>query len=132
MNTGVIDRLMATAKGVYAIPATFARWVIVPIVDWFSTSIDEAGERVVFLATSSRYPPAKGSGNAGVELPAGVKVATPSVEVDGKGNGMYRLNQVDESAPEGEVLPGYRKDEVGKVVWEETMKVWERAVARST
>lgn len=55
--TGVVDRLFGTAKGVLAIPATFARYVLVPILNLFSTSPDVAGERGLFIATSAIYPP---------------------------------------------------------------------------
>lgn len=39
--------LVSGVKGVLAVPATFARWVLVPLVNMFSTSIDVAGERGV-------------------------------------------------------------------------------------
>jgi hypothetical protein len=132
VNSGVLERLMATATGLYAIPATFVSWLILPIVNCFSTTVDEAGERGLFLATSSRYPPAKPKMDfVGTPLPTGVDVANSSVIKDGEGNGMYRLNGNDESAPDTEVLPGYRLDNVGKTVWEDTQAVWDRALSRS-
>jgi len=45
VSTGLIDRLMGTAKGLYAIPGTIARYVLVPIINLFSISPDVAGER---------------------------------------------------------------------------------------
>ncbi|KAH7321556.1 hypothetical protein BKA65DRAFT_512452 [Rhexocercosporidium sp. MPI-PUGE-AT-0058] len=130
VNSGVLDRLLASASGLYAIPAALGRCLL-PIVNLFSMTIDEAGERVLFLATSSRYPSSTIGGIAGVELPAGLKVAEASVTKDGVGNGVYRLGPNDESAKESPVLPGYRQDGVDKLVWEETQAVWERALARS-
>ena len=125
VNTGVIGRFLDTVTGPMAIPATIARWAALPMVNWFSTSVDEAGERGLFLATSARYPPSKPKTDfVGVELPQGVEVANSSVTVDGVGNGVYRLLPVDDSAPDGDVLPGYRLDGVGKTVWEETQAVW--------
>jgi hypothetical protein len=132
VNTGVIDRLLATASGLYAIPATIARWLVLPIVNFFSTTVEEAGERGVFLITSARYPPAKPNMEyVGVPLPVGLGIAESSVVNDGQGNGVYRLGSHDDSAPDGDVLPSYRADDVGKTVWEETQAVWVRALARS-
>ena len=132
VNSGVLDRLMGTATGLYAIPATFVRWLVLPIVNYFSTTVDEAGERGLFLATSARYPPAKPKTDyVGTALPKGVEVAQSSVVKDGQGNGMYRLGETDDSAPDTDVLPGYRLDNVGQRVWEDTQAVWDRALSRS-
>jgi len=131
VNTGVIARLLATAPGLFYYPAQLARWVVLPFINLISTSVDEAGERGLFLVTSARFPPAKPKTEfAGVEV-QGVPVAASSVVKDGKGNGVYRLNADDESAAESPVLPGYRLDDVGKTVWEETQAAWDRALERS-
>ncbi len=132
MSTGAIERFLGTVTGVMAIPATIAKWAVLPIVNLFSTTIDEAGERGLFIATSARYPPSKPKTDfVGVELPQGVEIADSSVIKDGVGNGVYRLGPADDSAPDGNVLPGYRLDDVGKTVWEETQAVWDRALGRS-
>ncbi|KAG4423333.1 hypothetical protein IFR04_003567 [Cadophora malorum] len=131
VNSGVIDRLLATAPGLFTIPATIGRWLILPVVNLFSMTVDEAGERVLFLATSSRYPASKMSGTAGVPLQPGMKVAEASVVKDGVINGVYRVGPNDESAKESPVLPGYRADGVDALVWEKTLSTWERALARS-
>lgn len=55
--TGVIDRLLSTARGIYTVPATIARFTLVPIINLFATSPNLAGERGLFVATSARYPP---------------------------------------------------------------------------
>lgn len=121
----MIGRFLSTVTGPLAIPAILAKWTILPFLNWFSTTVDEAGERGLFLATSARYPPSKPKTDCvGVELPSGVEVANSSVIKDGVGNGVYRLSAVDDSAPDGDVLPGYRLDNVGKTVWEETQAVW--------
>ncbi|KAN0103058.1 NAD(P)-binding protein [Hyaloscypha variabilis] len=132
VDTGVIGRFLSTITGPLAIPATVAKWAILPIVNWFSMTIDEAGERGLFLATSARYPPSKPKTDfVGVELPQGLEVANTSVIKDGVSNGVYRLGSLDDSAPDGDVLPGYRLDNVGKTVWEETQAVWDRAISRA-
>ena len=116
----------------YSLPALAARSLVLPVANVFATSVKDAGERGVFLATSSRYPPANPSKDfVGVPLPKGHEVATSSVVVDGKGNGVYRLGANDESAPAGDVLPGYRRDGAEQKVWKSTLEVWERALQRS-
>ncbi|TEY45016.1 hypothetical protein BOTCAL_0337g00140 [Botryotinia calthae] len=134
IDTGAVGRLMSSTTGVYSIPATFFRWVMLPFFNLFATSVEEAGERGLFLATSARYPPTetREGANPGVELPAGIEIARSSM-VDGNGssNGVYRLKADDESAPDGDVLPGYRKNNAGRVVWESTMRVWERALEKA-
>jgi hypothetical protein len=130
--TGVIDKLMGTASGLYTIPATIARWVLVPIIQLFSTSIYVAGERGLFVATSARYPPAQPKTEiSGVALPKGVEIAKSSIVTEGKGNGVYTLDENDESTPNSPVMPGYRQDGKGTVVWEDTQAVWDRALGRS-
>jgi hypothetical protein len=132
VNSGVLDRLMSTATGLYIIPATLGRYLILPIINYFSTSIDEAGERGLFIATSARYPPAKPSGDfVGTEIPVGVDVAQASVVKDGVGNGVYRLGPEDDSAEVSPALVSYRADGTDKLVWEETKAVFERALERS-
>ena len=73
----------------------------------------------VFIATSARYPPAQPKARVvGVALPTGVEVATSSVVTDGKGNGVYLLNEKDESSSGAPVMVGYRLDGSSKKVWE--------------
>ncbi|KAF4628790.1 hypothetical protein G7Y89_g9365 [Cudoniella acicularis] len=132
VNTGVLSKMMATAKGIYAIPATAVRYLVLPIVNLFSTSVDEAGERGLFLATSSRYPSAKpNTESTGAPLPKGVEVAMSSIVKGGQGNGVYRLGPLDESADDTPALIGYRLENSGKTVWEETQAVFDRALERS-
>ncbi|KAG0648358.1 Oxidoreductase andH [Hyphodiscus hymeniophilus] len=128
--TGVVDKLMTSATGIWAIPATIARWLIVPIISLFAARVDVAGERGLFLATSARYPPAQPKTDlSGVALPKGVEVSKASIVMDGKGNGVYLLNESDESGPDAPIMPKYRAEGKSKVVWEST--VWERALERA-
>ena len=130
--TGGIDNLMTTASGIWTIPATVARWVLVPLLQLFSTHVDVAGERGLFIATSARYPPAQPKTDyVGAALPKGVEVAKSSVVMDGKGNGVYLLDENDESTPEAPVMPGYREKGKDNAVWESTIGVWERALERA-
>ena len=133
VHTGQIDRLMQTAPGLWAWPAWVARWAVVPLISLFATTAEEAGERGLFLATSARYPPADPTGEGFMVLPPkGVDIAKSSNEKDGKGNGVYRIDNYGESAPDTPVLAGYRKEEAGKTIWESTEAVWKRALERAT
>ncbi|RDL35144.1 Uncharacterized protein BP5553_07075 [Venustampulla echinocandica] len=127
VDTGVVDRLMGTTKGIYALPATAFRWLLLPIINLFATSVDEAGERGLFLATSARYPSAKPKAEGGlwVPVPKGVDVATSAVE------GVYRVGADDATVKDTPALIAYRKENAGKTVWENTLAVWERALGRS-
>ncbi len=123
---------MDTGTGLLAVPLQFAKWFILPIVNLFAYTIEEAGDRGVFLVTSARFPPAKPKTEyIGQPLPAGVRVAQSSVVKDGEGNGVYRVRPEDEVGDESPVLANYRAVDAGKTVWEETQAVWDRALARS-
>jgi hypothetical protein len=126
VETGVIARFMDTMTGVLWLPAQFFKYIILPFLNLFSTSVEEAGERGLFLATSARYPPAKG-GDAGVPLPKGLEVAKDSAE----GNGVYLLNSTDGTQPVTPALKALREERGGEIVWESTLSVWERALQRS-
>ena len=135
VNTGQMQRFMQTASGIWAWPAWVVQKTVVPLVSLFAQTPDSVGERLLFIATSARFPPANGKGEGAgfaVALPKGVKVAKSSVEEGGKGNGVYRLNNIGESAPESAVLVDYRKQGAGRTVWKSTQGVWERALTMAT
>jgi hypothetical protein len=142
VNTGVLDRLLTSGSSSWLLflPTQLARWCILPVVNIFSMNISEAGERNLFVLTSSRYPSAKlastpvsenGEEYFGTPKPAGVQTAEASVVKDGKGNGVYRLGPDDESAEPAATLEAYRTEGVDKLVWEHVRGVIERAVERS-
>ena len=135
VNTGQIDRFLQTAKGIWTLPAILARWTLIPVLNIFATTIDEAGERGLFIATSAKYPPAepKDKEEVGVALPNGVEVAKSSNVKDGKGNGVYRLDNYGESVENecDKVLESYRLEDVGQIVWKETLAVWDKALERA-
>ncbi|MCJ1316187.1 hypothetical protein MMC15_001507 [Xylographa vitiligo] len=131
--TGQMNRFMLTASGIWAWPAWLVEKTIVPLVYLFAQSLDGIGERLLFIATSARYPPAEPKGEGFmVAMPKGVEVAKSSIEEGGKGNGMYRLDNYGESAPDSAVMADYRKKEAGKTVWEGTEAVWARALKKAT
>ncbi|TVY81536.1 Oxidoreductase andH, partial [Lachnellula suecica] len=101
VNTGVIARLLSTTTGLLSIPAALFRWTLLPVINLFSMSVDEAGERVLFLATSKRY--SRGGVDGGVEMPQGVSVLEEE-------NGVYRVGPLDEGAQATEALLGLRAE----------------------
>jgi hypothetical protein len=63
-------------------------------------SPDVAGERGVFIATSDRYPPTQ----------------------------VWLLGETDEVQPDAPVMPEYRANGSAEKVWEDTKRVWGRAL----
>ena len=132
VDTGAVDKILQTAPGLWAWPAWLVRWMLVPVINLFATTVEEAGERGLFLATSARYPPADPTGEGFMVLPPkGVDIAKSSNEKDGKGNGVYRLDSYGESAPETTALANFRKERPGERIWECTEAVWKRALERA-
>ena len=104
------------------------RNLVLPIIKLLSVNLTESGERHLFHATSSRYPPAtsKGLGGNGVALPSGVKLAEGA---DGKeGSGCYLLDQNGEIVGDRKLLEEYRKKDMGKRIWEHTQEAFGRVV----
>ncbi|KAE9381208.1 hypothetical protein N431DRAFT_457817 [Stipitochalara longipes BDJ] len=134
VGTHLMDHLLASTPGLLWYLAQIPRYTIVPIYTHFlSTSPDVAGERILFLATSCRYPPAvnhekKGHIDGFVERPAGIAAAKPTVMKEGKGNGVYRIDWNCETCKESKILDKYRQEGLGKPVFEHVTAVFERAV----
>jgi hypothetical protein len=127
VNTGVIGRLMGTMTGALWVPAQLFKYTLLPLLNVFlSMSIEEAGERGMFLVTSAMFPPGKG-GEAGVPLPKGLSVAKDSDE----GNGVYLLSPTDDVQPVTSALKTLRDEGGREKVWGSTLSVWERALERS-
>src|SRR3979490_1133259 len=58
VNTGQIDRFMLSLKGKWRYLGEVARWTVIPVVSYFAaTTVEVAGERGLFMATSAKYPP---------------------------------------------------------------------------
>ncbi|KAK9341858.1 hypothetical protein V1522DRAFT_425725 [Lipomyces starkeyi] len=126
---------VGTFKGIWALPALLARWTLIPVLHALATTVDEAGERGLFVATSAKYPPVepKDPQEVGVALPDGVEVAKSSVVKGGKANGVYRIYKDSESVENGadSILEGYRLGQVEKRIWEQTLEVWKVALEKS-
>ena len=110
------------------------RWIfmsaVLPLMKLLTTSLKESGERHLFHATSAAYPPkeARDEASKGVALPEGVQVARG--EDWYVGSGCYLLGPTGETVGKKELLFEYRERDMGKKIWEHTMEVFERVLAK--
>jgi hypothetical protein len=131
VDTGALSKILNSVRGPLAILTKIVDLLLVPIANFFSMSQEEAGERGLFLATSARYPPGQPDA-PGVPLPEGVDIAESSIITDGKRNGVYVLGETDDTAPATPAILKYRADGSSVIVRDETIKVWGRALERSS
>ncbi|KAK9327616.1 hypothetical protein V1520DRAFT_365253 [Lipomyces starkeyi] len=118
--TEILNKFTHTTKGVWTLPAVLARWILIPVLQPFGRSIDDAGEWSVFIATSAKYPPAETKQkDVGVALPKGAPIATSTVVKDGLGNGVYRLDNYGETVKnKGDtILENYRSNQTRKKIF---------------
>jgi hypothetical protein len=99
-----------------------------PLIKVFSVSVEETGERQLFIATSGKYPPLKPADDAptasGAKLSSGETVSKGS---NGQiGNGGYVINWNGEPTGKEALLNGYRAQGVAKTVWKHTMDMFEK------
>jgi hypothetical protein len=118
--TGLLRELPVWVRAIYK--------VATPLLKAFSVGADETGQRQLYHATSSLYPPAslpEGVSLAGgVQLSKGLSVSRGS---NGKvGSGAYIVNWNGDITGKENLLEDYREKEVGKAVWEHTMGVFQK------
>lgn len=134
----LMDHTLASVSGLMWLPAQMSRYMVLPIYTRFMCiTPEEAGQRTLFLATSTRFPPTTDHGTTGkldglVERPDDVGVARSAVMKDGKGNGVYRVNWNAESWKDNKLLDRYREEGMGKVVYDHAMSVFEMALNAKT
>jgi len=134
VGTHLVDHMLDSTPGLLWYPAQIPRYTILPVyTHLFATAPEIVGEKILFLATSCRYPPASDhevTGHVGglVERPAGVTAARSTVAKDGKGNGVYRTTWNCEVCKESKILEKHREERLGMVVFEHTMDVFERVL----
>ncbi|RAL63013.1 hypothetical protein DID88_004099 [Monilinia fructigena] len=104
-------------------PPLFKNFICIPT--------EEVGERIVFLATSVRYPPGEEKRDEGkvsgwTECLPGwrIVVAKAMCMRDGHGNGVFRINEQGEAYEESEVLGRYLEQEEGEWLLEHTEDVF--------
>lgn len=124
VKTPLLKKTFGGFKGAWAILGTLGTWIALPILSLFSLSVEEAGERGLFVATSARYG-APAAESKGVEAPAGVSAARSEVGPDGE-LGFYRLDWDGETAKDSKELDKLRKDGKAQFVWDRTLEVYTR------
>lgn len=97
-------------------------WVLFPVLGWFiETSVEEAGARSLYAATSPEFASVKG----GVE-------GTVRKGSDGEaGSGAYTVGEKSEAVVNEKVLRPYREQGIGEKVWEFTTAEFDRILGTS-
>ncbi|PWY90612.1 short-chain dehydrogenases/reductase [Aspergillus sclerotioniger CBS 115572] len=93
-----------------------------------SMTLEESGERNLFLSTSAAYPPAapKDPSHSGVPLAEGVETAAAST---GKvGGGSYILAYDGSNATREKLMADYRGKEFPSKVWNHTIETFKRVL----
>ncbi|KAE8152738.1 hypothetical protein BDV25DRAFT_127726 [Aspergillus avenaceus] len=92
-----------------------------------SISEQESGERNVFMATSTAYPPAAHAGGASND---GVSIAkAPTGKV---GGGSYLLDFDGEDTTNPKLMESYREKEYPTKLWDHTMDIFQRILGPDT
>ncbi len=140
VQTDIITKLFDTAKGWWTYPAQFVKNWIAPVLLRFIFYVtpEEAGERHLFLATSTVYPPAAAVSEVGdnvgktregaVGLVGELKRATLTVVEGGKRIGVYRTKYDGKTYPDMTNLQKLREGGLDVLGWRETLKVFERVL----
>ncbi|MDI1485585.1 MAG: hypothetical protein OHK93_000723 [Ramalina farinacea] len=116
----------------FSAPMKFVfRKAIMPCAKLMTMGLPESGQRLLFTATSARYPPAgvKEPPGSGVAIPAGADVVTGSDWK--KGSGCYLLSPQGEPVGDKQLLEEYRKNGWDKKIWEHTQEVFDRALTKA-
>lgn len=116
---GLVDTPVLT-HGSSGITGFLLRWVVTPILRIFSTSAEDAGARVLFQATNSRYTATEKLSQA-VALPEGVsKVQQPP-------GGVFLLDASSEPVDNEAVLADQRRYLTAKV-WDHAQQIFAKVL----
>ncbi|KEF52727.1 uncharacterized protein A1O9_11144 [Exophiala aquamarina CBS 119918] len=112
-------------------------WILRPALSLFCTSVEECGERILFLANPARFPAGSTQGETGVSTPGSnstpVQGLAPAMGTDLKrGSGAYGVNLDGETMSESQIHKSYdrhRANDVGGKVVAHTVKAFEEIKA---
>jgi hypothetical protein len=110
---GIVDGAVHVLQGLPWWASPFVNWVVGPVLKLFSYSIDEAGERSLFAATSEQFVSKSQGGEGAAKGSDGVV-----------GSGMYLVHGDSSVIPGNKVLTGLRERNMGKQVWEHTLETF--------
>lgn len=130
VRTDIVNNLFTPKKpgAWYGFLFALVRWVATLLLMLFGISAEEAGERQAFHATNPRYPSRSRLEAQSLEPENvfGVFFAECSVP----GNGVYRVGWKGEGVSDAKVLGPYREQRLPEKIWEHTISVFDRALAR--
>lgn len=103
------------------------KWIMLPIITPLCISIEESGERNLFLCTSKKYPPSNASEAGITETTASSGTVEVATGVNGeRGSGVYAVNWNGETITSCEsVYASLRQKGIRETVWDHTMKAFE-------
>jgi len=116
---GLVGGTGLTIKGLGAILQTLVDWIAVPLMKLFGFTPEEAGERVLYAATSSKFRRVQpGEASEGTEVEKGT---------DGKaGSGVYLVQGNSSVLTENKVLKQYKDTGAAEFVYNYTLEQYER------
>lgn len=111
----------------YQSMSVLARWLFLPIFSLVAISVEEAGERQLFHATSPRYPSARTLQSQSSEQDG--SHYKPVFECAVPANGVYRVTAKSETVSDTKVLGPLREAHMPEKIWNHTIEVFGEAVA---
>lgn len=112
-------------KGSSGIIGILMRWIVAPLVGFFATAAEEAGERTVFCATSARYTADESQGGV-VKLLQGMDKAKTTEK------GLFLVDEKNEATGDADLLADYRKRGVDEKVWQNTVEIFDAIAAAAS
>lgn len=95
-------------------------WILRPLSWWRFVQPDECGQRILFMASSTRYPPREGR-----DATIDDAVAETATGSDGKvGSGSYRVDWDGESFANTAALNTLHEEGIGQKIWDHTMSAF--------
>jgi len=116
---GLVGGTGLTIKGLGSILQKLVDWIVVPIMKLVGTTPEEAGERVLYAATSSKFRRVQpGEASEGTEVEKGT---------DGKaGSGVFLVQGNSSVLTENKVLKQYKDTGEAEFVYKYTLEQYER------
>ncbi|KAL8715365.1 MAG: hypothetical protein Q9220_000698 [cf. Caloplaca sp. 1 TL-2023] len=107
--------------------STLYTYILEPLLSFIAITLSECGDRQLFHATSSRYPPKTPTqAQAGAPVPSKIAVADGSDGI--RGSGCYIVGQTSDIAPSGtgKIMRDYRERGLPEKVWKHTVEIFDQ------
>jgi NAD(P)-dependent dehydrogenase (short-subunit alcohol dehydrogenase family) len=110
---GLVGGTALTFAGFPGWAQPLVNWIVLPLINLFGMTIEESGERVLYAATSPKFPSRK-SEAVQTEVEKGS---------DGEfGSGVYLVKGTSDVVPGNKVLKGFKEEKMGERVWKHTLE----------